>query len=199
MSSAFAGAVEAIQISPAEGTPVQSVEAVEAVAGQGLRGDHHYADGPGPAATDPGSQLTLIAAEALAEASAELGEPITHAESRRNVLVAGVPLNDLVGETFRVGEVRVRGIRLCEPCRYLTELAGRPLLRPLVHRAGLNAEILGGGTIRVGDAVTVAEEVSTCPARSRPSSPAVRARTRRPARLCRPTPRGWTTSWPMCA
>ena len=29
----------------------------------------------------------------------------------------------------------------------------RPLLRPLVHRGGLRADILGDGTIRVGDQV----------------------------------------------
>src|ERR671937_507550 len=65
----------------------------------------------------------------------------------------------LVGRRFWVGEVLCEGTRLCEPCQYLTELTGKPLLRALVHRGGLRAEIVRGGRIRRGDRLRVGEEV----------------------------------------
>jgi MOSC domain-containing protein YiiM len=45
------------------------------------------------------------------------------------------------------------GRRLAEPCAHLEKLSGPGLLRPLVHRAGLRADILRGGRICAGDEV----------------------------------------------
>ena len=72
-------------------------------------------------------------------------------ETRRNVTTRGIRLNDLVGRRFWVGNVLCEGTRLCEPCHYLTELTGKSLLRALVHRGGLRADILRGGRICRGD------------------------------------------------
>ena len=74
-------------------------------------------------------------------------------EHRRNVVTRGIELNDLVGHDFTIGEVRCRGMRLCEPCTVVDGYSQRSILRPLVHRGGLRADILGDGTIRVGDQV----------------------------------------------
>ena len=79
------------------------------------------------------------------------------AEKRRD---RGVALNHLVGRRFRVGEVEVRGLRLCEPCAYMEHMSGRPVRAGLVHRGGLRAEILTEGTIRVGDEVQGSKEPS---------------------------------------
>ena len=65
----------------------------------------------------------------------------------------GIRLNDLVGRRFRIGPVDCEGTRLCEPCQYLTDLLGKPILAPLAHRAGLRAKILGDGEIAIGDEV----------------------------------------------
>jgi MOSC domain-containing protein YiiM len=54
---------------------------------------------------------------------------------------------------FQVGEVKLRGVRLCDPCSHLERLTQRGVLRGLVHRGGLRAQILSEGMIRVGDAV----------------------------------------------
>ncbi|HYZ82364.1 MAG TPA: MOSC domain-containing protein, partial [Solirubrobacteraceae bacterium] len=72
---------------------------------------------------------------------------------RRNVVTRGVALNDLVGHEFTVGAVRCRGMRLCEPCTVVQRYAGRPVLRALVHRGGLRADILSEGEIRPGDEI----------------------------------------------
>ena len=72
------------------------------------------------------------------------------------MVTRGIDLNALVGHEFTVGDVRCRGMRLCEPCTVVDGYSGRTLLRPLVHRGGLRADILVDGEIRLGDTVRAA-------------------------------------------
>ncbi len=140
------GTVEAIVLAPDAEAPVVSVDAAVAIAGVGLEGDR-YARGRGTFGSGrPGSALTLVDAAVLDE----LGRPVDH---RRNVVVRGTDLNALVGRTFRLGEAICHGRRLCEPCAHLDRLNGGGILRPLVHRGGLRADVVTGGEIRVGDAL----------------------------------------------
>ena len=81
----------------------------------------------------------------------ELG--LAPGEARRNVVTRGIDLNALVGRRFRVGDAECVGRRLCEPCAHLQRLTHPGILRDLVHRGGLRADILEGGAIRVGDTV----------------------------------------------
>ena len=83
--------------------------------------------------------ITLIEAEALEALEREHGVRLEPHESRRNIVTRGVALNELVGREFRVGEVVLRGLMLCEPCRHLEKLTGKQLIRGLVHRGGLRA------------------------------------------------------------
>jgi len=70
---------------------------------------------------------------------------------RRNLVTRGVPLNHLVGREFRIGDGKIRGIRLCEPCSHLQALT--PIIKGLIRRGGLRLQILSEGTIHVGDVV----------------------------------------------
>ena len=139
------GTVIAIHIAPAPGAATQDVPQVEAVAGAGLRGDRYFEPG-----SDPERQLTLIEAEQLDDFTARTGLTLTAAESRRQLVTYGVRLNPLVGKRFKVGDVECRGIELCEPCRSLERVTRHGVLAGMVHRAGLNAEILSDGAISVG-------------------------------------------------
>jgi len=142
------GVVEAIAIATAAEAPMQGVEAATAIAGAGLEGDR-YARGAGtfsPGRSD-GRDLTIVAAEALADAGVE---PL---ESRRNVVVRGVDVDALRGRRFRIGDVELVGARRCEPCAHLERLTRPGVLRALVHRGGLRADIVAGGELRVGDEV----------------------------------------------
>ena len=143
-----AGTVVAIVLAPAAEAPLRSVEVAEAIAGRGLRGDR-YADGAGTfsAGGGRGRDLTLVAAEVLEDVGLE---PV---ESRRNLVVRGVDLDALRGRRFRVGAVECLGQRRCEPCAHLERLTRPGVLRALVHRGGLRADILRGGELRVGDPV----------------------------------------------
>ena len=67
--------------------------------------------------------------------------------------VTGTGLNDLVGKRFRVGTVGCYGVELCEPCLHLEEVTRPGIIKDLVHRAGLNADILSDGPISVGDEI----------------------------------------------
>lgn len=146
----MAGQVDAIHlIAEHEGEPV-AVGSATAVAGCGLEGDRYFGEDLAPA-----RQLTLVDAavlDAVAEADPTLA--LAPGESRRQLTTSGVDLNALVGQEFMVGPVRCRGIELCEPCSHLEKHTGRAgIMRALVHRGGLNAEILSDGEISVGDAV----------------------------------------------
>jgi MOSC domain-containing protein YiiM len=66
-------------------------------------------------------------------------------------------LNDLVGKHFFVGAIECVGVELCEPCRHLESLTRPGIIKELVHRGGLNADIVTTGTIAVGDEVVVPE------------------------------------------
>jgi MOSC domain-containing protein YiiM len=145
--------VISIHLADAKGAPIYEVERAEAVAGAGLRGDRHFAEG-----ADPARHLTLIESEAVELLAAEHGIELAPGESRRQVMTRGVELNPLVGRRFRVGAVECRGIELCEPCAHLESLTHAGIMRGLVHRGGLNAEIIRGGEIAVGDQIAVIED-----------------------------------------
>ncbi|MDA8186266.1 MAG: hypothetical protein M0035_17915 [Actinomycetota bacterium] len=143
------GTVEGLYVAPAAGEPARALTSVMALAGRGLDGDRHVVGtGTFPSGL-PGSALTLIEAEVCDSFT----PPLRADEHRRNVVTRGIDLNSLVGHEFTIGTVRCRGMRLCEPCRVVAGYASRPVLRQLVHRGGLRADILAGGLISIGDQV----------------------------------------------
>jgi MOSC domain-containing protein len=135
--------VEAIHLRGPDADDVQPAESAQAVAGKGLEGDRYFfEDG-----ARPGLALTLI------EGDVVRGVELAAGSTRRQVTVTGTGLNDLVGKRFRVGSVECYGVMLCEPCLHLQELTRPGIIKELVHRAGLNADILTDGSIAVGDEV----------------------------------------------
>jgi MOSC domain-containing protein YiiM len=148
------GVVEWIHLASGGGQPMGSVDRVGAIAGVGLDGDR-YALGTGHYSGDPrvDRHITLIEAEEIEALAAGSGIVLAPSETRRNVTTRGIRLNELVGRRFRIGGVECEGTRLCEPCQYLTDLLGKPVLAPLVHRAGLRARILTDGELGLGDEV----------------------------------------------
>ena len=93
----------------------------------------------------------------LEQLELDYGITLSGAEARRNIVTQGIFLNDLVGKRFQIGAVVCEGIRLCHPCKLLEKLTGKQVLRPLVDRGGLRADILNNGTIRVGDSIMVVD------------------------------------------
>ena len=153
----FQGKLLAIAIARQAKGPMEHVDSIEVVDGEGLRGDR-YGAGVGAAQfrgrRSPEKEVTLIAREAVEAANDEFNYTIDHLETRRNLFTEGVPLNDLVGKTFRVGErVVLKGLELCEPCGYLEKRTFAGIKAALKHRGGLRCCVLEGGEIRAGDAI----------------------------------------------
>ncbi len=154
------GIVEAILIAPAAEALMRPAARVAAIADRGLRGDR-YAGGLGTFSDPgvPGHDLTLVEGEVLEELGLSAGD------ARRNLVTRGVRLDALIGRAFSVGEVVCAGRRRCEPCAHLQRVTGRAgILRELVHRGGLRADILKGGAIALGDRVSGSSH-ATPPAR----------------------------------
>jgi MOSC domain-containing protein YiiM len=149
----FEGTVVSINIAPSAKAPMVSVDEVNAVPGKGLQGDRYFVRQGTFYKPQPDRELTLIEAEAIEAFSSECKIDFGLGDSRRNVVTRGVPLNHLVGKEFWIGDVKIRGLRLCEPCSHLQKLTTEKVLPGLVHRGGLRAQILTEGTIRVGQTV----------------------------------------------
>lgn len=147
----FQGELLAIYIAAKNGDDLQAVEAAEAVPGQGLAGDRYFLPAPNSGTPEEvGREVTLIESEALESIRREDDMVLAPGQSRRNLLTRGVPLNHLVGREFQVGDVVLRGIRLCEPCGHLEGMTVTGVRKALCHRGGLRAQIVRGGSLRPG-------------------------------------------------
>ena len=149
------GIVLDIHTATTGGAPMIPMDQVNAVAGRGLEGDrYHDETGFYSWFTGPLRHVSLIEWEVLETLRDVHDLPLDPGATRRNIVTRGVPLGHLPGRTFRVGDAMLRGVEICEPCKHLVDLTGNgSLLSALIHRGGLHAEIVGGGTIRPGDTI----------------------------------------------
>lgn len=149
----MAGQIIEINLASDQGVPTIAYEQAQVVPGQGIHGDRKLKDAAGES---PGAylrQITLIEKEQVDRFNEVYGASMTPAETRRNVVTQGISLNDLVDREFSVGSVRMRGTMLCEPCKYLQQLTGLPVVEGYLNRGGLCAEILTAGVIKLGDQI----------------------------------------------
>jgi len=149
------GTVESIHIASTAQGPTQALAQVAAIPGAGLAGDRYALKLGTFFKPKPDFELTLIEAEAIEALRRDYHVELAVGEARRNIVTRNVPLNHLVGKEFAIGDVRIRGIRLCEPCDHLQKLTGKSVIKGLLHRGGLRAQILTPGTISVGDNITI--------------------------------------------
>lgn len=153
----FQGLLEAIYVTERKNGLVQPIASVSAVAGLGLEGDRYCRPAIDSGENNrPDREVTLIEAEAIEAIREEAKINLEPGQARRNLLTRGVPLNHLVGKTFQIGDVVLRGIRLCEPCGHLEALTQEGVREALIHRGGLRAQILQGGTLHQGDHIGLA-------------------------------------------
>ncbi|MGH9209983.1 MAG: MOSC domain-containing protein [Acidimicrobiales bacterium] len=147
----MAGTVVGIFTAPEEGAATVAVDEVVAVKGRGLQGDRYFDVNQGD--HDPGDEITLIDADGLRVARTEHGVALDPGEHRRNVVVEGLDLVELVGQVIQVGEIEVEVLADNPPCKYLQTLTGKPVLRALQRKGGVRGRIAKGGTIRLGDPI----------------------------------------------
>ena len=144
-SEEFVGKVLAIFVFPEQRAPATPLSEVEAVAGQGLAGDHPR---------KPNREVTLLSEQSWQEAAAPFGGRLPPETRRANLLIGG-DLAGTVGRRLRVGgvELLIRGETV--PCDRMNEArAGLRKMLSVQMRGGVFGLIVKGGLIRVGDRVT---------------------------------------------
>lgn len=143
--------VRQIFISPVSGGQLIELKQVEAVRFSGLLGDRYLRNHP----AGPGNKnaITLIDIQQVEACNIELQRNFCPEDFRRNIITEGADLNSLVGREFYLGAVKLRGVELCQPCKYISEMLAADLLTGLNNRGGLRAEIIEGGLIKAGDSL----------------------------------------------
>jgi len=143
--------VEAIYTAETAGEPMQRHETVRAVKG-GLAGDR-YCTGRGHYSPLDVCQVTLVQAEALETISERSHLDVTEGQHRRNIVVRGGDVHDLLDHRFALGDARLEGTRPRPPCRYLEQVTGQDgLLRALADgNGGICARVAEPGQITVGN------------------------------------------------
>lgn len=129
---------------------------VELHAGSGIVGDRYFNQ-----KTHPGQNISFMEMESVERFNQQFAYEMDLRLPRRNVFTRGVPLNELLGKFFYVGELKFFGVELCEPCADFGEMllsttseAGftkAEAVRALTSRGGLRADVLSTGILRVGD------------------------------------------------
>ncbi len=158
-NSIWQGSVKEIFITPASAQAMVAVPSVRAFADRGLEGDRFYRESWN-AVKRSDKAVSLIEDEVLALAAKEIGVEAIGILSRRNIVSRGVPLIELLGREFTVGNVRMRGIRLFEPCGHLVAVTKIPaIFKALEHRSGLKAAVLSDGEIQIGDSIVLESAV----------------------------------------
>ena len=148
------GTILSIHTGSRRKAPMELREEIRVLPGEGIEGDRYARSNRLPNLHHGGGhEITLVESEAIEALERDYKIHLEPGQTRRNLTTRGVPLNHLVDREFLVGEVRLRGIRLCEPCSHLEGLLNQPVVPGLRHRGGLRAEVLTEGVIRVGDMV----------------------------------------------
>ena len=130
---------------------INEVKAIEVLENKGVVGDRHFSE-----FNDPYCQLSLIESENIDFYNSKYNLNIPYVDFRRNIITKGIPLNDLIGKRFLVGNVKVEGIDLCRPCRHLTEMLNQDnILKEFLRKGGLRCQILSSSMINIGDNIRV--------------------------------------------
>jgi MOSC domain-containing protein YiiM len=152
--STSTGVLRGIFVDPVAAGPVHSLVEARVVVGRGIEGDRYFLSA-GSFSRWPGTgrPLTLIDEDEVAAVAAAYGIDLSDGRHRRNLVTRGIALDQLVGVRFRIGDLLLRGERLCLPCKHLERLTEPGVYEALKHRGGLRAEVLEDAVIRLGDAV----------------------------------------------
>tara|TARA_Y100001970_G_scaffold207924_1_gene253357 strand:- start:1763 stop:2209 length:447 start_codon:yes stop_codon:yes gene_type:complete len=130
---------------------IEKKESIEVVASKGIIGDRYFHDFNGDR-----EQITLIESENIDYYNNTFNTKFTYLEFRRNIVTKNIQLNDLVGKTITVGEVKLKVNDLCRPCKDLQNRLGKDnIIKEFLRRGGLRCEILSSGTINIGDKITI--------------------------------------------
>ena len=127
--------------------PIEEVESIDCVAGSGIRGDRYFDH-----KADYKGQLTFFDWAVYERVQSEVVKESLHPGAfRRNVIVEGVNLNDLIGKSFELDGVEFTGSEECRPCYWMDEACAPGTNQFLTGQGGLRARIVNGGKLFQGE------------------------------------------------
>ena len=140
-----------ICITSKSGQDMNEVNSIEVIANQGIVNDRYFKE-----YNEKDLQITIIERENIDYVNEISSSHIPYIDFRRNIITQGIKLNELVNKEFIIGEVKIKGHRLCDPCKYLQDkLKHENLVKKLVNKGGLRCEILSDGLISIKDQIVV--------------------------------------------
>ena len=140
-----------ICISKNSGEEIQDLDTIEVLANKGIINDRYFNEN-----NDKDIQITFIESENIDYVNEVSSTNVPYIDFRRNIITKGIKLNKLVDKEFLIGNVKIKGHRLCNPCKYLQDkLNIENLVKKLVNIGGLRCEILTDGIISVKDKIKV--------------------------------------------
>ena len=130
---------------------IEKVKSIEVVSGKGIKGDRYFHD-----FNEEKNQLTLIESENIDYYNKTFDTNFKYKEFRRNLVTQNIQLNDLIGKTLIIGEIKIKAHDLCRPCKNLQEKLGKDnIIKEFLRRGGLRCEILNSGNITIGDDIKI--------------------------------------------
>ena len=133
------------------GEEIQDLDTIEVLANKGIINDRYFNEN-----NDQDIQITFIESENIDYVNEISSTSVPYIDFRRNIITKGIKLNKLVDKEFIIGNVKIKGHRLCNPCKYLQDkLNIENLVKKLLNIGGLRCEILTDGRISVKDKIKI--------------------------------------------
>lgn len=125
---------------------IESPDTIECVAGRGIRGDRYFDH-----KENYKGQVTFFDYDVYEAVKKEFSLPDLKASAfRRNILVKGVPLPELIGKAFAIQGVEFEGVEEAAPCYWMNEACAEGAHEFLNGAGGLRARITTGGMLSKG-------------------------------------------------
>lgn len=153
--------IKAIFIASEHNAMQQSLDKIDVIAGKGIVGDRNYDQHRWH-----GQNITLVESESIEHFNQHHHQSIALDATRRNLITQGVSLNNLVGQEFFIGPIKLIGTERCEPCLELSQqlatksLSKQHVLAAFMSKAGIRASILSDGEITVGMTIQIQQQTS---------------------------------------
>jgi MOSC domain-containing protein YiiM/phosphohistidine swiveling domain-containing protein len=144
--------VVGIQLAKATRLGMQSVDSAEIETAAGLVGDRYHGS--------KHRQLSVQSLSELADAEAKFGHPIDPLLTRRNVTIDEGEIPRTPGHRWRVGEIELEVVRDAAPCKMLDMEIGDGARTAMRRRAGVICRVVAGGTLTLGDPVTLGDSAT---------------------------------------
>ena len=145
------GKIEAINISNISEANTFYINQAYLEKGKGIVNDRYYEN-----FKEKKEQVTLINLEDIDNFNNEIKQNIDAKDFRRNIIVSGIHLNELINKKIKINEITLKIHEICQPCKYLQDRLKIPrLVKMLLNKSGVRAEILSSGSLSVGDTIKI--------------------------------------------